>query len=315
MFSHTFIKDVNSLVDEKVNIQSLQSVAEYYKEYYKENFTNFDFLVKYNKKVVGCVLCAAFNNTISLPDTGVIIHLFDLSSKGEKLAYSYILEILEKIAANNSCKIIMIKDQLNEGNLSILGECLFNQRFQSRLTFEMIVDYLSFSESILHKNIRKSYKSLINWGRKNLEISYVNEDLPSFENFKQLQEFHFKIAGKKTRSDETWKIQYDLISKGFGELVLAKFNNELVGGSLFIDCGNTSIYFTGVYERSLFQFGLSHYLLYHGICRSYERKNTQRFSLGYFDTNIKDQKWYDIQFFKKGFTKNLTPTILWSKET
>ena len=105
-----------------------------------------------------------------------------------------------------------------------------------------------------------------------------------------------------------------MIQEGFGEALLAYYQENLISASLFIDAYRTSLYFTGVYERGLFQYGISHYLLFEGICRSFKRGNTNLFSLGYFDTDIQDPKWYNIQFFKKGFVRNLKPVIFWSKE-
>ena len=131
------------------------------------------------------------------------------------------------------------------------------------------------------------------------------------QNFK---DFHLKISGRQTRSDESWLLQYDMIKQGFGELILADYQGKLAAGSLFLDQFDVSTYFTGVYERDLFDFGISHWLIYEGICSSFKRSNTSKFSLGYFDTNITDPKWYNIQFFKKGFCERLKPIVLWSKE-
>jgi hypothetical protein len=105
-----------------------------------------------------------------------------------------------------------------------------------------------------------------------------------------------------------------MIEQGIGELILAYYQDKLVAGSLFMDQYDTSMYFTGVYERELFEYGLSHYVLYLGVCRSYARGTTQHFSLGNFETDIIDPKWYNIQFFKKGFCQTMVPTLLWHKK-
>ena len=104
-----------------------------------------------------------------------------------------------------------------------------------------------------------------------------------------------------------------MLEQGFGELVLADYEGKLVAGSLFIDQFDRTIYFTGVYERELFDYGISHYLLYMGICRSAARANTDYFSIGCYETDITDRKLFNIQFFKKGFAENLRPIILWNK--
>ncbi|MBP6104561.1 MAG: GNAT family N-acetyltransferase, partial [Gammaproteobacteria bacterium] len=238
---------------------------------------------------------------------------FDEKNKKNKALCTDLLNYIESLAKQYKCEAIIIKDSLESGTLTTLGEKLFNDKYKSKLTFEMDIFYKDFSAEYFHKSLRKSYKSLVNWGRNNLEVLYVNRDNHCLKTFRAFQYFHFKIAGRKTRSDESWKAQYDILEQGMGELALAYYQGNLVAGSLFADYGDTSIYFTGVYERDLFDFGVSHFLLYDGILRSYERGNTSKFSLGYFDTDIQDPKWYNIQFFKKGFCEKLIPTVLWSK--
>jgi hypothetical protein len=264
---------------------------------------------------LGYVLCHSINNVLTLPSGGIIIKLVkNYAAKESKQLYSSILAHIERIAKPNHCTSISIKDVLYNDALSTLGQELFNNRFQSRLTFEMCIDYKNFIPETFQSNIRGSYRSLVNWGKKNLEISIVNKDNLCSDSFAEFKNFHYTISGRKTRSDKTWEIQHKMIEAGFGELILGRYNNKLVAGSLFVDYGDMTIYFIGVYERKLFEFGLSHFLLYNGICRSYERKNTNYFSFGHFDTDIKDNKLYNIKFFQKGFCKNLKPTIFWSKE-
>jgi hypothetical protein len=294
--------------------QSFFLFSKYYQEYYGEKFTDLTFLIIEDNKVLGYVLCYVLDRKLTLPDSGVIVRLIDMNDKEKKQFYNKILDHLHDLGSQYRCETITIKNYLNKGCLSVLGEQLINRKYQTHLNFDMEIRYTDFNENNFHKNLRKSYKSLINWGKKELKVMYINKDNLDFENLRRFQDFHCKISGRKTRSDESWQIQYEMIQEGFGELALARYNDSLVAGSLFADYGDTSIYFTGVYERDLFDFGLSHFLLYDGICRSHKRGNTSRFSLGYFDTNIKDPKWHNIHFFKKGFCEELRPTILWSKE-
>lgn len=310
------IEDNIIMMNDICNIKSLKLFASYYQEYYKEKFVDLTFIVIENNKVLACVLCCILDNNITLPDGGVVIKLFDrnINNKEKKKIYIAILANLKILSDNHKCSLI-IKDFLFNGLLSILGEQLFNSKFHSRLTFEMDFDYLDFNQDEFYADLRKSYKSLINWGRKNLTVININKDNACIDKFREFQDFHYKISGRKTRSDESWNKQYEIIKAGLGELILADYNTNLAAGSFFADYSDTSIYFTGVYDRNLFDFGISHFMLYEGINRSYKRGNTSRFSLGYFDTDIKDPKWYNIQFFKKGFCRELKPTIFWSNET
>jgi hypothetical protein len=311
---------INNLIKENSNVyksnifESLSLFSKYYRECYGEKFTDLTFLVVQDNKVQGYVACYVIDGKLTLPDGGIIIKLFDINDKEKKQIYTKILDQLYCLGFQYKCKIIEIKNFLKLGYLSVLGDQLFNQKYQNKLTFAMEINYSGFNENNFHKNLRKSYKSLINWGKNELNVIYINKNNLDLEHFKMFKDFHHKVAGRKTRSDESWWVQYEMVKKGFAELVLAQYKGHLVAGSLFADYADTSIYFSGVYERNLFDFGLSHFSLYNGICRSYERGNTSKFFLGHFDAGIKDPKWYNVNFFKKGFCEELQPTILWSKE-
>ena len=301
---HDFLK--------KKSLRSFDIFSNYYKEYYEDHYKDLSFTIFDENRLIGYVLCAALNSALTTPGGAVCIVLSNyLPEKDKKKLLTSLLEHLTNLANQNLCERILIKDTLDLPCLSPLGEILFNQRFESRLTFEMNIPFLEENFSI---SLRKSYKSLINWGRRELKTEFINKDNLDRKKFDSFQEFHHKISGKITRSQETWDAQYHMLKEGLGELILSTYKGQLVAGSIFTDYGDTSIYFTGVYERELFEFGISHFILYEGIHRSYNRHQTSKFSLGYFDTDIKDPKWYNIQFFKKGFCKELTPVIFWSKK-
>jgi hypothetical protein len=295
-------------------LESLQLFSKYYAEYYGKDYKDVSFAVTDKDNTIGYVLCAVLKGELTTPDSAINIMLFGEAEKDKKI-YAQLLKHLTLVAKEHACASMMIKDTLEHGALSTLGELLFNSRFESRLTFQMERRFSSFTEENFHASLRKSYKSLISWGKKELTIEYINQEQLDSEKFKAFQKFHHTISGRKTRSQETWDAQYRMLEKGIAELIMGTYNGNLVAGTLCADYGDVSIYCTGVYERTLFDFGLSHFLLYQSILRSYERGHTSKFSLDYFDTDIKDPKWYNIQFYKKGICKSLTPVIFWSRRT
>jgi hypothetical protein len=54
--------------------------------------------------------------------------------------------------------------------------------------------------------LRKSSRSLINWGRRNLAIRYVNRDISERALFEQYREFHVAVAGRSTRPKASWDV-------------------------------------------------------------------------------------------------------------
>jgi len=302
----TFEKIDNQILNAKLS-------SDYYLEYYKKDFKDYSFAINHDNELIGYCICYQIERKLCIPFEGVKLNFISDIWKTIHKLQNKIQAHLDAIATQNGCSEVIVMDALDQSKLTDLGQGLLNANYNSRLVFEMTVGLKDFNEEVYYTKIRKSYKSLINWGRRSLEVTIIDRQNLSFERFIEFKKFHEKISGRQTRSDESWNIQYQMLEHGYGELILADYEGVLVAGSLFIDQFERTIYFTGVYERELFDYGISHYLLYHGICRSAARGNTSYFSLGCYETEIMDRKLYNIQFFKKGFAENLAPTILWRK--
>lgn len=169
-------------------------------------------------------------------------------------------------------------------------------------SIEMYVD-LSKSKEELWKNIRKSYKSLINKGEREFEIrSEFNNEI-----WDKCKLFHLRISGKKTRSDQTWEIQKNLIQKGKAKLYYIMEGDYLLGFSLITLGKSISSYSIGVYDRNKFsKFSISHTLIWNAILQL-KNSNYKFLHLGTFtpEEHLKDQKLYNINLFKMGFSNFL----------
>lgn len=295
-----------------IDLACLELFSKYYSAYYENDFKDLSFAVSDGNVIVAFVLCYKINNKLSLPSGGV--EMFFREKECNKKLVNFIFNQIEFTASKNNCSDIFIRDELRLEHSSSLSEILLLERYHGKITFNMKIDYNNFSEHLYFSTIRKSYKSFINWGKKNLELKFVNNLNMNRDLFDDFKNFHHHISGRKTRSDLTWAIQFFMLEAGIAELNLAYFNNELVAGSFFADNGIQSIYFSGVYNRDLFSKGISHYLTYNGIIQSKNRGKTKFFNLGDFDTEIEDDKHFNIQFFKKGFCKDLNPQIIWSRK-
>ncbi len=119
--------------------------------------------------------------------------------------------------------------------------------------------------------LRKSSRSLINWGRRHLSMRYVNKDTPDRGLFDQYRAFHADVAGRVTRSDVSWAVMYDWITRGGGELAMAFLEERPVAGSMFIDGSEMSFYTSGVYDRMQFDKPLAHYPVWLSIERAHAR--------------------------------------------
>ncbi len=155
---------------------------------------------------------------------------------------------------------------------------------------------LALSEDHLHGALRKSYRSLINWGRRNLFLDTGAKWLDTY------REFHERIAGRITRSSESWEIMRDALAAGRGELRMAWLDGELVAGTMSIDGTEVSVYWSAVYDRSRFTRPIGHWPVYSAILAARDR-GMKVYELGEVPTEGPDKE-IAIGFFKSGFATN-----------
>ena len=152
-------------------------------------------------------------------------------------------------------------------------------------------------------SIRKSYKSLVNWGRRNLNIEIIDHASPNKELFLEFKNLHYEVSKKKTRSDKTWEIQYEMLLKNEGFLILGFLKDELVTGGYFFSDSKNVFYGSSASRRDLFDKGLMHSIIYEAINYS-ATKELQTIVLGdkLFNFNDAEKKLRDISNFKSGFS-------------
>ena len=205
------------------------------------------------------------------------------------------------------------RDYLIDGNINQITRRLLTLGCIPYPFFSSIID-LSYPIDCLHQNIRKSYKSLLNWGERELTLEiydYKNADIKSIESLKNL---HIKVSGRKTRSDDSWYRQYELIKEGEAFLILGRLENELVTGSFYMLSRNVCYYGVSVSIREMFDKPLSHYLVWKAIkyakdvgCKYFEM-GEQSYP-GAFYHKDHDQKLIAISDFKAGFGGNIKTYI------
>lgn len=159
-----------------------------------------------------------------------------------------------------------------------------------------------------YPELRKSYKSLINWGSRNLKIQIIEKDNFSFEECEKFRLFHAMVAGRITRSKMTWHLQYQEVKDGRGEIILGYLSDALVTGSLFIDGGTICNYWTGVYHRDHFDKPLAHYPVWLGIQRARQRgmKWVELGEAHEWGEGV-TAKELSISQFKRGFATHIAP--------
>ncbi len=161
---------------------------------------------------------------------------------------------------------------------------------------------LSMLESDLWRSVRKSYRPLVNWGRKTMTVAQMNGANPDQTLLAEYQTFHCRVAGRVTRSQKSWDIMGDWICSGGGELLLGYIDGALVSGTMVIDEKRIGYYASGVYDRDRNQ-PLGHWPLWLSIVRAKER-GLLTYDLGDASDNG-SAKERAIAFFKRGFASSI----------
>jgi hypothetical protein len=274
------------------------TVIEYKKAYFTGPYTNTSIVVYNNAEPVLVLYSFSKDNTLTYFNDPVTIFSIDYeNSDDEIVAHTTLITKLKDFAYTENFTSIIFNEN------TFLLSSLFGKITDTNKVFEIYLN-LSISKEAIKSNIRKSYKSLVNWGERNFSTLLMTSENADYETFLTFKHFHRRVAGKITRNDESWDLQYEAIAKNEAYLILAYYNNELVS-STFVGHGKKTAYYSvGVYNRELMaeDLGLAHYNL---MCAIYHAKSIglQEFCFGYLSQKNTDDKESKIFHFKSGFSK------------
>ena len=161
----------------------------------------------------------------------------------------------------------------------------------------------------IKRNFRKSYKSLITTGMRIWSVGVLESHDESIWN--AFRNLHFRISGRKTRSDETWVLQYEGILNQNSFLVyLRDGEGKMVGGGFFNFTCDEGFYAVGAYDRTLFDKPLGHIVQYRAI-EEFKNRGVRWYKIGArayrSDIPTPSDKEVSIGEFKQGFSSHLLP--------
>jgi hypothetical protein len=218
---------------------------------------------------------------------------YGTGNKINKIIYSFVKSFDFNIRINTLPKVNTLTENF---------KILFSSIFKIESSYDMYVD-LTLSENELWKSLRKSYKSLINYTLKQIIIKNEIDE----NDFILCKNFHHIIAGRKTRSDETWKLQYDSIQNGESKIFIAYDSEKnLLGFSLFQIGDYTVSYSVGAYDREKFKnLAISHVLIWKSILHFNESHKVLYLGDSSYKKEILDKKLKAINYFKMGFCNKI----------
>lgn len=198
-----------------------------------------------------------------------------------------------------------------DGLLSPVDRACLDRAGRPELRMRAEAD-LSRPEDSLRRDVRDSYRSLINWGRRNVRLVYVNAENPDRGLIDDYADFHARTARRTVHGDATWAALFEHIAAGRGEAAMGYLDGgELVAGSMVVDGDLTALYFSAVYDRDRFDKPMAHWPLFDAMVRA-KARGRRYFDLGeFFAQGTADEKEYNIGFFKKGFTSRHVTEVVW----
>lgn len=201
------------------------------------------------------------------------------------------------------------------------GDARFNAFLTARLlergvwpesSFPILVD-LAHDDATLMGALRSGHRQQVRQGSRILDLAFVDQSRPDAAAFDSFRELHARVAGRATRSRESWDRMFDLVAAGEGDLALAYWQGELLGGTLMLDAGQMSYYASGAYLREHFDKPITHFPLFQCILRARERGRTHAHLGEILPLSLADsKKELSINNFKLGFANSVTSSRIWT---
>ena len=175
---------------------------------------------------------------------------------------------------------------------------------------------LRLTEDEILSRIRRTNKYSILKGLdywKTKLISHANPGAEIAGCFDCFRKLHIQVAGRETRSKNTWKLQEEAV-KNTNDFVVMLYDREdrFVGASLYSTTASACTYSVAAYRRELFDKPLGHVSQWVAI-KHMRELGIRWYYLGVRsykkDWNHPTEKEISISHFKEGFATNLYHTL------
>jgi FemAB family protein len=179
-----------------------------------------------------------------------------------------------------------------------------------RVNYEMYLDLTMPIEEI-RGSIRKSFRPLVSSGLKRWNVSVLDKYCDNTWN--KFRCLHKNVAGRVTRSIDTWNVQKEAIKSGNAFLVYVSGSDGVMSGGGYFDMSTYECnYSVGTYDKKFFDQPLGHMTQYQAILTAKE-KGRKRYYLGdrFYreDLPYVTEKRVQISLFQQGFCSHIFPRI------
>jgi len=223
------------------------------------------------------------------------------------------LRIADRLAAAlglaewRSAPAFVDRAELDDWQLVAMG-----QGARCAVRHELYVD-LRLTLAEIKSGFRKSFRSLVTSGERlwRVDILRAPGDAAVWDEFRLL---HAEVAGRVTRSLESWQLQHAALVADEGFLVVLRdADGRMVGAGYFMCSADEGVYAVAAYDRSLFDKPLGHVVQYRAI-EELQRRGCRWYRIGTRcfpgDEPAPNAKELAIAAFKQGFASHVFPSFL-----
>jgi len=221
---------------------------------------------------------------------------------------AYCAQLVSKIIDRYSDRHISYVNR-NAAEIDKISELILKKGGSITCNYHSVID-LADDVSVIKKNLRSSYKSLINKYLPILNPTCLDDKNCTWDDVLAFRKLYIEEAGRETRSIRTWEEEFNQVKSGEAYIIHSRLDGELVGASFVIKNKKECYYGAGAYKRSLFPMPISHVNLWKAIVCAKEM-SCRYFDIGqiyfpYMKPTV-SEKEYNIGFFKSGFGGKIIP--------
>lgn len=252
------------------SISYLNYQYEYYKDIYPDLIDLSRIIYWQGQQIaVWPISISLCNFKISSQGLNLLPPLYapQLDFKSEQLITNKLFKFLKIISNEFSINSIRTSDSpASNIKVSAWGSEAMNQMADSFIEHDLVLD-LNSTVTEIFSNFEYNLRREITKGSElwtTQILNYKSKNIDSI--FNEFQSLHLQVAGKKTRSDQTWELQKNTIIANEGFLVYSKnTDNRMIGCAYFMTTSSEALYSVGAYDRTLFKFPIGQVIQFESI--------------------------------------------------
>jgi len=198
----------------------------------------------------------------------------NFSTNAISLMQWHIGNVIEKDEPDN----LYYLDPISCGVMSPMTQVLLEKGAEPVLMESHMLD-LTLSEQRLIRNLRTSYRSLIGWGKEEIQLRIIDKNNYTDTDLDNFQELHYQIEGRQLTPLIGNHSYESMISEDKGFLVQGYYRNKLISSAFFAHSPRTCYHTVSTSQQQLFDKPLSHAVVWTAILHG-KKIGCKQFELG-----------------------------------